>query len=124
MRRRSFLLLSVLAFLLGWFGLPLSEAAPPPGRGDITGLVLADGVPAAGATVQLFGGSGIDWVAETVTNSSGSFRFRRIAIGSYTVRASRLGGGGACTGSAPVTVVQGQTANVTVAMTCQIFPPF
>ena len=122
--RRTFLLLTVFAFLLGWFGLPLSEAAPPPGRGDITGLVLADGVAAPGSTVQLFNGSGIDYVAETVTNSSGNFRFRKIAAGDYTVTASRFGGGAACSGNAPVTVVSGQTVNVTVSMTCQIFPPF
>ena len=99
--RRSFLLLFVFALLLGWFGLSPTEAAAPPARGDITGLVLADGVPAPGSIVQLYGGSGIDYVAETVTNSSGNFRFRRVTVGIYTVNASRLGGGGACTGSAP-----------------------
>ena len=86
--------------------------------------MLANGSPAAGATVQLYGGPGyIDYVAETVSDSNGTFRFRRINVGNYEVRAYRLGGGGACTGSAPVTVVNGQTTNVTVAMTCQIFPP-
>jgi hypothetical protein len=114
----------VFAFLLGWVGLPSSDAAPPPGRGDITGLVLADGAPAPGSTVQLYGGSGfIDYVAEATTNASGNFRFRRIAAGNYEVRAYRLAQGAACTGSAPVTVSAGQTANVTVEMTCQIFPP-
>lgn len=123
--RRSFLFIFVFAFLLGWVGLSVSEAAPPPARGDISGLVLADGVPAPGSTVELYGGPGfIDYVAQTTTNSSGGFRFRRIAVGSYSVVANRLSQGRACTGSAPVTVVAGQTANVTVAMTCQVFPPF
>ena len=105
-------------------GLELGRVAPPPPRGDISGLVLANGAPAPGSTVQLYGGSPfIDYVAETTTNSAGTFRFRRIAAGNYEVRASRPPLGMACTGSAPVTVVAGQTANVTVEMTCQVFPP-
>ena len=54
--RRKFLLLFVSALLLGWIGLPAGNAAPPPGRGDITGLVLANGSPAPGSTVQLYAG--------------------------------------------------------------------
>ncbi len=124
--RRSFLGILLSALLLSWIGLGLlvtpSEAAPPQ-RGDIAGLVLADGAPAAGATVQLYGGSGfIDYVAETVSDSAGKFRFRRIAAGSYNVSAFRLTPTQACSGSAPVTVVAGQTANVTVNMTCQGLP--
>ena len=123
--RRSFLTLLVLVLCFGWFSLHVSEAAPPPERGDISGLVLANGSPSAGATVQLYGGAGyIDFVAETVTGSNGTFRFRRIDVGNYEVRAFKFGGGGPCTGSAPVTVVNGQTSNVTVSMTCQILPPF
>ena len=122
--RRSLPLLFLFALLFGWIAMPVSDAAQPPARGDIAGLVLANGAPAAGATVQLYGGSGfIDHVAETISGSNGTFRFRRIAAGNYEVRASRLAQGAACTGSAPVTVVAGQTANVTVEMTCQIFPP-
>ena len=86
--------------------------------------MLANGSPAAGAIVQLFGGVGfIDYVAQTTSDSSGSFRFRRIAAGSYSCVAQRLGSGMVCSGNAPVTVVAGQTASVTVNMSCQSFPP-
>ena len=122
--RRSFLMLCAIVLVFGWFGLNPSQAAPPPARGDISGVVLAFGSPAAGATVQLYGGPGyIDYVAETVTDSNGTFRFRRIAVGNYELRAFRFGGNGPCTGSAPVTVVNGQTTNVTVSMTCNPLPP-
>lgn len=124
--RRSFVwaLLSTLLLCSIGLGLLVSpSAAAPPARGDISGLVLADGAPAAGATVQLFGGPGfIDHVAETVSDSAGGFRFRRIAAGSYSVSAFRLTPTQACSGSAPVTVVAGQTATVTVSMTCQSNP--
>ena len=125
--RRSFLSILLSTILLAWIGPGLlgskAEAAPPPPRGDISGLVLADGVPAAGAIVQLYGGVGfIDYVAETVSDSSGHFRFRRIAAGSYSVVAYRLSPSQACTGNAPVTVVAGQTVNVTVSMSCQSIP--
>lgn len=126
--RRSSLAILLSTLLLGLIGLSLfvspSEAAPPQ-RGDIVGLVLANGAPAAGATVQLYGGAGfIDYVAETTSDSAGNFRFRRIAAGSYSVSAYRLSQGQACSGNAPVTVVAGQTANVTVSMNCQgPFPP-
>jgi hypothetical protein len=116
--------LSVLLLGLGLGLLARWGVAAPPQRGDIAGVVLAGGAPAAGATVQLFGGPGfIDHVAETVTNSAGEFRFRRIAVGSYSITASRFGQGQVCSGSAPVTVVNGQTTTVTVAMDCQSFPP-
>ena len=120
--RRSTLYFLLSTLLLGWLGLGLfasrSEAAPPQ-RGDIAGLVTANGSPAAGATVQLFNGPGfIDYVAETTTDSSGNFRFRRIAVGNYSANASRLGLGMVCTGNAPVTVVNGQTTNVTINMNC------
>ena len=125
--RRSTLYFLLSTLLVGWLGLGLfakrGEAAPPQ-RGDIAGLVTANGSPAAGATVQLFNGPGfIDYVAETTTNSAGEFRFRRIAVGNYNCVASRLALGMVCQGSAPVTVVNGQTTNVTIDMTCQVFPP-
>ena len=125
MRRNALTLLStVLLCCLGLVLLAKKGDASPPQRGDIAGLVLANGSPAAGATVQLFGGPGfIDYVAQTTSDSAGQFRFRRIAVGSYSANASRLGTGMVCTGNAPVTVVNGQTTNVTVSMDCQSFPP-
>ena len=125
--RRSLLWIVFSAFLVGVLGFGVlaqrAEAAPPPG-GEISGLVLANGSPKAGAIVQLFGGVGyIDYVAQTTSDSAGRFRFRKIQPGNYSVVAQSLGGGGACTGNAPVTVVAGQTANVTVSMTCVVFPP-
>jgi hypothetical protein len=123
--RRSFLMFCVLAILLGWFGLEESKAAPPPAQGEISGVVLAFGSPASGATVQLYGGPGFgNFVAQTKTGSNGTFRFRKVAPGDYEVRAFRFGGNGPCTGSAPATVVDGQTTNVTVSMTCNPLPPF
>ena len=125
--RRSIVWALVCTFLVSAIGLGLlaerGQAAPPP-RGDIAGLVLANGSPKAGATVSLYGGVGyIDWVAQTTSDSSGNFRFRRIAAGDYSVVAQSLGGGGACNGNTPATVVAGQTTNVVVEMTCVVFPP-
>jgi hypothetical protein len=125
--QRSILWILLCAFLAGSIGLGLlaarADAAPPP-RGDIAGLVLGNGSPKAGAIVQLFNGPGfIDYVAQTTSDSSGHFRFRKIAAGDYSVVAQSLSQGQVCTGNAPVTVIAGQTVNVTVEMNCVVFPP-
>ena len=122
--RRSFLFILMSVFLLGWLGSRPTEAAAPPQTGEITGTVLAFGSPAAGATVTLYGGVGyIDWVAQTTTNSSGTFRLRRVPAGSYNLVANRFALGMICQGSQPVAVVAGLGTNVTVAMDCVAIPP-
>jgi hypothetical protein len=102
---------------------PDAVAAPPNSKGTITGTVTRDGSPAAGATVRLYGEGGIDYLAETTTDSSGNYRFRRVRAGDYSVVATALSTNLTCHGSAPATVVGGQTTVVNVAMTCQVFPP-
>ncbi len=124
--QRSFLWLLASALLLGWMALgvltPVGEAAPP-STGEITGTVLADGVPLGGAKVQLQNDSGGIAAPLATTNSSGQFRFRKVAAGNYSVSAAKFGSP-VCHGSAvPVTVTAGQTSNVTVNVTCEVFPP-
>ena len=121
--QRSFVWIVLSALLAGAIGLGLFSSravAAPPSTGDISGVVLAGGSPSAGATVTLSGGVGyIDWVAQTTTDSAGKFKLRRIAAGSYNANASKLSLSQVCFGNAPVTVVAGQTTNVTIEMTCQ-----
>ena len=98
-------------------------AAPPSSKGTITGTVTRDGALAAGATVRLYGEGGIDYLAETTTDSAGNYRFRRVNAGDYSVVATNSDTSLVCHGSAPATVVGGQTTVVNVAMTCEVFPP-
>jgi hypothetical protein len=118
------LLSTLLVSVIGLVVLAERADAAPPGRGDIAGLVLANGSPKAGAIVQLYNGPGyIDYVAETTSDSTGHFKFRKLLAGNYSCVAQSLSSGGICNGNAPATVVAGQTTNVTVEMTCVVFPP-
>src|SRR5262245_39765498 len=80
-----------------------SIAAPPASKGTITGTVTKDGSPAAGATVRLYGEGAIDYLAETTSDSSGNYRFRRVNAGDYSVVATALSTNLTCHGSASAT---------------------
>ena len=124
---RRFLMLGVLTCaLMGiWFAVSpdASIAAPPSSKGTITGTITSNGAPYAGATVQLYGQGGIDWLAETTSNSAGTYQFKKVNPGQYSVVALALSTSLTCHGSAPATVVAGQTTVVNVEMTCEVFPP-
>ncbi|HEY4419246.1 MAG TPA: DUF1416 domain-containing protein [Pseudonocardia sp.] len=78
-------------------GAPDQAVALPPGTDltretVLTGRVLADGQPVAGAFVRLLDGTG-EFTAEVVASASGNFRFFA-APGTWTLRAlSRSGNG-------------------------------
>jgi uncharacterized GH25 family protein len=78
-------------------GAPDQAVALPPGTDltketVLTGRVLADGRPVAGAFVRLLDGTG-EFTAEVVASASGNFRFFA-APGTWTLRAlSRSGNG-------------------------------
>jgi uncharacterized GH25 family protein len=78
-------------------GAPDQAVALPPGTDltketVLTGRVLADGQPVAGAFVRLLDGTG-EFTAEVVASASGNFRFFA-APGTWTLRAlSRAGNG-------------------------------
>ncbi len=118
------LVLSAAACLIAG---PLALDAAPGGgnqRGNIDGTtVRTDGSALGNVTVQLYANSGgnYDWVAETISDADGSFSFRRIQAGSYTLSGALLTvpPTESCSGSAPVSVVARQTANVTLTLTCQ-----
>jgi hypothetical protein len=108
-----------------WFAVApnASIAAPPASKGTITGTVTSNGEPFAGATVQLYGEGGIDWLKETTSDSNGNYSFKKVNPGEYSVVALALSTSLVCQGSAPATVVGGQTTVVNVEMTCEVFPP-
>jgi len=78
-------------------GAPDQAVALPPGTDltketVLTGRVVADGTPVAGAFVRLLDGTG-EFTAEVVASEAGQFRFFA-APGTWTVRAlSRAGNG-------------------------------
>jgi uncharacterized GH25 family protein len=78
-------------------GAPDQAVALPPGTDltketVLTGRVVADGEPVAGAFVRLLDGTG-EFTAEVVASAEGNFRFFA-APGRWTVRAlSRAGNG-------------------------------
>ena len=99
----------------------LSDAAPlkNPKTGNIEGVVVDEfGDPVGGATVQLYANfpGYIDWVSQTTSNGDGTFTFKRMGPGNYTINAHILSPGFILMGTAPVTVVAGQTAQVTVVV--------
>ena len=118
---RKLALIGLLFLVVGMIGLAVSDAAPlkSPKTGTIVGLVLDElGDPVAGATVQLYANfpGYIDWVAQTTSGGDGKFSFKRVGPGDYTINAHILSPGFILMGTAPVTVVAGQTASVTVVV--------
>jgi hypothetical protein len=115
-------MVSVLALMLASDGLLASPPQGPPGgggggpkKGKIVGEVVGSSGSIAGATVMLFDGVAMDQIAETVTDSGGSFQFNKIPAGTYTVTAISFNP--PSTGNTTVTVVPRQTVVVVVA--CQ-----
>jgi hypothetical protein len=99
-----------------------SVAAPPSSKGTISGTATKDGAGFAGvARLRVSGTFG--YIAQTTSDANGQFTFKKVNAGDYIVDVTSTATSLVCHGSAPVSVVGGQTAVVNVAVTCNILPP-
>lgn len=112
----------VLAGLVGLIAIPddLQAAAFKGAKtGNITGVVEdTSGNPVAGAQVQLYATipGYYDYVAQTISGPDGTFVMKRIQPGNYNAVAMYLTPGLFLMGNTPVTVVAGQTVNITIVV--------
>jgi len=101
--RRAVAALAALAISL------LARPALAQGAGSVEGTVTAHagGAPLAGVRIA------VDGAAPVVTDGAGHFRIARVAAGSHTLVATRLGLAAA---TQPISIAEGQTARADLAM--------
>lgn len=121
--KKTTLLFSMSLAILGLLltGTTPVEAAP---KAKIQGTVLMSNGNAPTQAIVKLTDSGGNLVAQTSTSSNGSYSFRGLDPGTYTVTAQGFGGGIIGEDSATVGVSSGATVTVNLTISGTPFPPF